>query len=715
MVGDWSEADARTVGYFFCTVAYALAALAVARSGFARPRKQAMAISCGVTALWSGALALAQVSAGAGVVAAIAETARSISWLMFFCVSLGSSAGFWQRLNLKNRARERFWLLCGGLCLTGFGVLVGTGFGPSALIGFWQIAVAIATLLLLENLLRNADDRSRGRVQTICLGIGLVVVYDLFFYASLLASTRIDPLFIAARGYVAGAGAVLILAAMVGGRKWRGDVTLSRTVVFHSAALTGSGFYLVTTSVAGEYLRLHSGSWGPAFEIAFLVTALVILVVLLESASVRARASVFISKHFFRLKYDYRTVWLEFIGTMAGRDARENLHSRTLRAVAGALGCRSGTLWALQRPTAAYVPMAMLNVTEGRHPIVGVEDELPCYMLDTTWIVDIRQCLRDPAFYGGLAVPGWLADLDRAEQAWIVVPLIHNHCLEAFIVLSPPPGGRRALGWEDFDLLKTVGAQAASFLAEERASRELVDAQKFADINRRFAFVMHDIKNVVGQMSLLRQNAARYGDNPEFQKDMIESVGHAVDRLRGMLAQLSADPRSEAAAEAAATQQDIALMPVVTHVVERWRGAFPQLSIVTSSEEVRAIGTETGLVTVLDHLIQNAVEAVGENGAIRVAVSATATESVVEVIDNGPGMTPQFICDHLFRPLGTSKPTGSGIGAFQALKTVRDMGGRLDVDSNFGQGTTMRVILRRAAPRVLAPTEERVHASSVSR
>lgn len=710
MVGGWSEADARAVGYFFCTVAYGLAALAAVRSGFSRPRKQAMAFSCGLTALWAAALAVEQVSLAAWIVAAVAETARSIAWLMFFCVSLGASAGFLQRLNLGGRARQRFWVLCGALCLGGFGVLVGTGFGPSPLIGFWQIAVAIATLLLLENLLRNADDRSRGRIQTLCLGIGLVVVYDLFFYASLLASPRIDPLFVAARGYVAGVGGLFILAAMLRGSKWRGEVTLSRTVVFHSAALTGSGFYLVTTSVAGEYLRMNSGIWGPAFEIAFLVSALVILVVVLQSAAMRARASVFFSKHFFRLKYDYRTVWLNFIGTMADRDARENLHSRALQAVAGALDCRAGTLWALQRPTAAYVPMAMMNVTEGRHPIVGVEDELPRYMLETTWILDIRQCLDDPEFYGGLALPGWLAELDRADQAWIVVPLIHNHTLEAFIALSPPRGGRRALGWEDFDLLKTVGAQAASFLAEERASRELVDAQKFADINRRFAFVMHDIKNVVGQMSLLRQNAARHGDNPEFQKDMIEAVGNAADRLRGMLGQLSADPRTEAAAEAAATQQDIALTPVVSLVVERWRGAFPGLAIAAEAGEVRALGSETGLVTVLDHLIQNAVEAVGPNGAIRIAVSASPTEGVVEVIDNGPGMTPQFICDHLFRPLGTSKPTGSGIGAFQALKTVRDMGGRLDVDSNFGRGTTMRVILRRAP----AATEERLHASSLS-
>lgn len=712
MVGSWTEADVRTVGYILCSAGFALAALVAWRSHFARHRKQVMGVCCAVTSVWAATLAMAQFSPAAGIVASIAETARSIAWLMYFLVSLGASAGFWQRLNLRNGIRERSWLMLGVLSVTGFGVLIGTGFGPSALIGFWQIAVAIATLLLLENLLRNCDERSRWRVQMICLGVGLVVVYDLFFYASLLASTQIDPLFIAARGYVAAVGSMFIVAAMVKGRNWRGEVTLSRTVVFHSAALTGSGFYLVTTSMAGEYLRVHSGNWGPAFEIAFLVAALVILVVLLESASVRARAMVFISKHFFRLKYDYREVWLNFIGKMADRDARENLHLRTLQAVAGALDCRSGTLWALQQPTASYVPMAMMNVTEGHHPILGVEDDLPCYMLDTTWIVDIRQCEKDPAFYGGLTLPSWLIELSHLGQGWIAVPLIHNHCLEAFIVLSPPQGGRRTLGWEDFDLLKTVGAQAASYLAEERASRELVDAQKFADINRRFAFIMHDIKNVVGQMSLLRQNAERYGDNPEFQKDMIQAVGNAVDRLRGMLLQLSADPRSEPDA-ATVRPHAVELVPMVSDVVDRWRASFPKLAISAETDSLRAVCTEIGVITVLDHLIQNAVDAVGPEGNIRVAVSASPSEATIEVIDDGPGMTPQFICDHLFRPLGTTKPTGSGLGAFQALKTVREMGGRLDVDSNAGKGTTMRVILRRATPEY-ARQEDLIHAHSAS-
>lgn len=711
MFDSWTETDARIFGYLICAAAYAMATFAAARSRLPWPRKQAMAVACALTAIWSGALALAHSAPVAGIAAALAETARSIAWLMFFFVSLGTSAGFWRRLNLQNGGRARAWGLLALLTVTGFGVLIGTGFGPSALIGFWQIAVAIGTLLLLENLLRNSDERTRGRVQLISLGVGLLVVYDLFFYASLLGSTRIDPLFITARGWVTGIGALFIIGGLVGGNAWRGEVTLSRTVVFHSAALIGSGFYLVTTSVAGEFLRLHSGSWGPAFEIAFLVAALVILVVLLESASVRARLSVFISKHFFRLKYDYRAVWLDFIGKMGDRDARENLHLRTLQAVAGALDCRSGTLWALQQPTSAYVPMAMMNVTEGHHPILGVEDDLPRYMLDTTWIVDVRQCREDPGFYGGLAIPQWLAELDDANLAWIVVPLIHNHTLEAFIALSPPPDGRRTLGWEDFDLLKTVGAQAASYLAEERASRELVDAQKFADINRRFAFVMHDIKNVVGQMQLLRQNAERYGDNPEFQKDMVEAVGNAAERLRGMLAQLSADPRAEN--KSGDGPREVPVGPVVAHVVERWRNAFPRLAVAPGSDDIRAIGTETGIVTVLDHLIQNAVEAVDETGSIRIAMSRTASECVIEVIDDGPGMTPQFICDHLFQPLGTSKPNGSGIGAFQALKTVREMGGRLDVDSNFGHGTTMRVILR-AAPPAPPTSEEFRHASNVT-
>jgi signal transduction histidine kinase len=90
-----------------------------------------------------------------------------------------------------------------------------------------------------------------------------------------------------------------------------------------------------------------------------------------------------------------------------------------------------------------------------------------------------------------------------------------------------------------------------------------------------------------------------------------------------------------------------------------------------------------------------------------VRTHATDTDRVViEIEDDGPGMSAEFVRDELFRPLATTKRTGHGIGAFQARELIVDMGGRLDVVSAPGAGTTMRVSFERH--RAAAPVPERV-------
>ncbi len=487
-----------------------------------------------------------------------------------------------------------------------------------------------------------------------------------------------------------------------------GGITLSRHVVFHSAALVGAGFYLVTTSIAGEALRLHSGSWGPAFEMAFLVATAVILVVVLESASVRAKTMVFIGKHFFRLKYDYRNVWLSFIRMMANTDTgakanNDNLHLRALRAVSDIMGCEAGVLWTLQIPIEAYVPMATRNI-EGDFPMITLDNDLPQFFLRTRWIIDVHQCARDPEFYGGLALPDWLTG---PTKHWILVPLIHNNALEAFLLLANPRSKPNALGWEEFDLLKTVGAQTASYLAEERASRELVDARRIAEFNRRFAFVIHDIKNVVGQMVLMLQNAQRFGNDPDFQQDMLLTVGSAAERLKGMLVQLGSEPIQKRV-----ELHEVELNHVVMNTIHRWRRSNPGIAYDVEQDNFLVSASSERLVTVLDHLIQNAVEAIPPGGEVKIVLRGEDKEALIEIIDNGPGMSPEFIRDQLFRPMETSKPTGSGIGAYQALKLIRDIGGRLEVDSTPGKGTAMRIRLKRnQSPKKITPDLQESDAS----
>ena len=94
------------------------------------------------------------------------------------------------------------------------------------------------------------------------------------------------------------------------------------------------------------------------------------------------------------------------------------------------------------------------------------------------------------------------------------------------------------VNWEVNDLLKTAGRQAASFLALMQATEALLEARKFEAFSRMSAFVVHDLKNIVTQLSLMVKNAKRLSHNPEFQADMLMTVENSLDRMRQLMLQL---------------------------------------------------------------------------------------------------------------------------------------------------------------------------------
>ena len=121
---------------------------------------------------------------------------------------------------------------------------------------------------------------------------------------------------------------------------------------------------------------------------------------------------------------------------------------------------------------------------------------------------------RNPEKYSAITLPQWLQAIPKA---WLVVPLIQHRKLFGFVVLAQPRS-RVKLNWEVSDLLKVAGNQAASYLAQHEAANALLVARQFESFNRMSTFVVHDLKNLVSQLSLLLSNAEKHKKNPEFQE-----------------------------------------------------------------------------------------------------------------------------------------------------------------------------------------------------
>ena len=276
---------------------------------------------------------------------------------------------------------------------------------------------------------------------------------------------------------------------------------------------------------------------------------------------------------------------------------------------------------------------------------------------------------------------------------WVGVPLIHHSKLVGIVLLSMPDY-RRALDWEDFDLLRTAGRQAASSLAEAHGQAALSTAQRFEEFNRRFAFILHDVKNLVSQLSLLTRNAERHADNAEFRADMIATLKGSVSKMNDLLARLS-----PAASQRLLHAEPQPIGPLLISAIAAKR----------RSHDIRLLGDTSlwanvdapSLEQAVGHLLQNAVEAspAREPVTVRIAEQPDGVEIVIS--DKGCGMDGDFIRNRLFKPFASTKSSGFGIGTFEARSLIAAMNGRIGVDSRPGQGTSFTILL----PGAEAPAE----------
>jgi putative PEP-CTERM system histidine kinase len=306
------------------------------------------------------------------------------------------------------------------------------------------------------------------------------------------------------------------------------------------------------------------------------------------------------------------------------------------------------------------------------------------FLRETGWVVNLEEFRSSPERYRGLRLPSWLSEM---PNAWLIIPLSNGGDLIGLVLLTTART-RVDVNWEVNDLLKTAARQAATFLGQMQATEALLEARKFDAFNRMSAFVVHDLKNIVAQLSLMIRNAERHRENPEFQKDMLMTVEHSVERMKQLMMQL----REGNTPVDMAHGVDLA---AVIGRIQRAKSGQQPVPEVRLEEKVAAKGHEDRLERVIGHLVQNAIDATGRDGRVWIRLAKQDGLALVEVGDTGHGMTPEFVRERLFKPFQTTKDTGMGIGAYESFHYVQELGGRVQVESTPNVGTHVRLLLPR--------------------
>ena len=548
-----------------------------------------------------------------------------------------------------------------------------------------RLVLVLTGIVIVEQLYRNVQSEQRWGVKFLCLGTGGLFAYDFYLYSDAMLFKRLDLAIWDARGIVNTIVVPLIAISAARNPAWSLDIAVSRRILFHSAALIAAGVYLLGMAGAGYYLRYFGGQWGTVFQVTFLFGALILLIVVLFSGTARARLKVFLSKHFFTYRYDYREEWLRFTRTLSEGEPGVQLRERSIKAIAELVESPGGALW-LKRDNGIFERTGHWNLPDAAG-ILDRESPFTNFLERRQWVVNIDECDIHPERYDDLEVPAFLRALARA---WLVVPLISHEHLVGFIVLARSRG-QVALNWEVSDLLKTAGSQAASYLAQLEAANALLVSRQFESFNRMSAFVVHDLKNLVSQLSLIMSNAEKHKHNPEFQQDMLETIENSVAKMRRLLTQLkTGDPVPEASTV-------ISLETVLNDAIALQAGFSLVPTLESRSGALRTVACRERLVRVLGHLIRNAIEATPDNGKVKILLTDVEDFAVIEVADTGQGMSERFIRDKLFQAFESTKPTGMGVGTYECSQYVVQLGGRIEVESAEGRGTLFRVFLPIAA------------------
>ncbi|AZZ92976.1 PEP-CTERM system histidine kinase PrsK [Hahella sp. KA22] len=662
---------------------YFLITLLLARGYMRRLVDRALLTACLVTSIWLGALAAQQaIGAPSFVTRYCLEVVRNAAWIGVLFIILG--------INLsprKSNTPTQYWL--GMSIIAVLAVMLVAGFTRSftdepLISGQWlllgQISVSLAGLVMLEQVWRNATGYKRSNIRYLCLGIGAFYIYDFFLYSDALLFNKISAPFWDARGAVNTICAPLVALTMVNTRKQPIDVQISRQFVFHTSALVFAGLYLLIMSAGGYYINTAGGSWSEALLIIFFFSSTIILVLLGSSAWLRARLMVFISQHFFNYKYDYREEWLSITRLLTTLDSDEALEKRIIRVMSNLVESHAGALW-LRDEDNSFSAKAFWNMSEIKFDKIDVSSELVEFLSQGDWVVNLKEYQIDPTRYHLMEIPDCIWN---TKKPWLIVPLFVRESLFGFVLIAEPIA-KIELNWENYDLLKIVARQAGGYLALLQTQDRLSESKQFEAVNRTSAFMVHDLKTIIAQLSLLVNNAERHKTNPVFIDDMIRTTEHALKKMNHLLVQIrNPVTRDEI------TQFD--LVSLIKDVIAYESKREPHPSFSGESSAISITADKDKLKSVFVHLIQNAQDATDKTGEVSVSVKRSAGWVVVFVQDTGCGMTDEFIKGQLFKPFESTKGlTGMGIGVYQSREYIRKLGGSVDVTSQVGVGTCFTI------------------------
>jgi len=544
----------------------------------------------------------------------------------------------------------------------------------------------VAILAALEGTLRGSTGHQRWQIKFILFGIGSLFALRIYATSQTLVYSTLDTQLAAVNSVALLIACLLVTWGLIRSQLVFPEIYLSRSVLSGSITLSLVGAYLLLTGVIGHIF----GSWKPLGNLrvdAFIVfLALCALAILVRSDRVKRKIDAFVTSHFQRPRYDYRQVWTEFTRRTASLADERELAGVTARMLSETLSMLSVSLWLADEKRHKLILAGSTTFPTGSHRL-ALPDKLSAPLRE---LLERRAEPVNFEFPFGDAerhVLGEFSTVLEENQIQVCARLVACQEFLGILTLAKRVGGE-AVRTEDLQLIQTIADQTASLLLNQRTAERQRKTREQEAFQNIAAFLVHDLKNVASGLSLTVQNLPKRFDNAEFREHAIKVIRESVDRMNRLCKRLSE------------VRRQVELNPRETDLNDLIRKALAQSAIAYRSSIVQRLQPVPTLTVdpeeitkVLTNLLGNANQAVNDSGEIVVSTAIAGDSVQISVSDNGCGMSADFIHHSLFRPFQTTKKDGMGIGLFQCKMIVEAHGGRIDVSSEEGKGTTFCVSL----------------------
>jgi putative PEP-CTERM system histidine kinase len=679
------EIDFLTVSHSLGAIAYLILSIYIATRHLRRATDRTLFVASLSSAIWLALLALQGFEVNIPFyIRYTFELIRNTAWFGVLYALLGI-----QFIPGKLIGKHRLYSTAGILILLAFMLTVTIYQGITnhqILSGYTtlilQVSISVIGLLLLEQVWQNSSILSRSGIKYLTIAMASLFFYDFFMYSDALLFQKMSTPLWESRGAINTLAAPLIAMTMFNSRKQPIGMHVSRQMIFHSTTLIIAGIYLLIISAGGYYISIFGGSWGEALRVLFIFLGILILVILVSSPIVRAKIMVFISKNFFDYKYDYRDEWIKSTDALTNTHSQKNakeqneLPTKIIKILGDLVGSRSGAIWGKDEDD-HFVLRGKLALKDQKFHTIESNSDLSAYFKNNEWVINLDEYMLDPTKYDLIEIPD---DILTQEQPWLLIPLGMSNNIVGIVLLCEPIASLD-LNWENYDLIKIVSQQACSYLEQSDSQERLGAARQFEAVNQTSAFLVHDIKTIIAQLSLLVKNAERHKTNPEFIEDMIRTTSHTVEKMEHLLNQIHNPTQDD-------TTEIVELGPILLEVYESHKNSKPIPSLEYPEKVIRINANKEQLKSVIVHIVQNALDATPKDGEISITSKLAPGYIFIFIQDNGYGMNDDFINNLLFKPFKSTKGlTGMGIGVYQSREYLRRIGGSISVTSQLEIGT----------------------------